>query len=124
MTITSAHRHRLTNASAVEPSFSPSGTRLLYRTTLPGDSGNAIGIINADGTNERQLPVDCGTAGCSHPTFTPDGTHVVAWCPNGVDLCVWTLNGALVRTIDLSHDKDPTNRSGLDFAVSPQGHRI
>jgi Tol biopolymer transport system component len=60
------------------PIWSPDGTQIAFVSTRNGPGGTPYGpdniwVVNADGTNRRQLTTDGGN---SHPTWSPDGTKI------------------------------------------------
>jgi Tol biopolymer transport system component len=61
----------------LDPKVSPDGSRILFERDFPDTS--RVGVVNADGTGERLLPLGCTDpcAGVAAPTWTPDGHHVV-----------------------------------------------
>ncbi|MFN8110934.1 MAG: hypothetical protein U0Y82_13980 [Thermoleophilia bacterium] len=113
------------------PAWSPDGTRIVY-DRLTGSRPNAdIYVMNADGTNQRQLVASRGADG--EPDFTPDGQRVLfsresAKVPRRpaslasdirYNLEIWSVSasgGDLKRL---------TNRKGDDYQprVSPDGTR-
>ncbi|MBN2470577.1 MAG: PD40 domain-containing protein, partial [Anaerolineae bacterium] len=54
---------------------SPDGARVVYAAAREG-SGSGLWLINADGTDERQL-LDCDNAACRNAVWAPDGTQVI-----------------------------------------------
>ena len=66
---------RLTHspASEFDPSWSPDGTRIVYRSDRGDES--AIWVMNADGTGQRRV-----TAGLS-PAWSPDGSSIAFASP-------------------------------------------
>jgi len=56
------------------PSWSPDGTRLAF-TSYRGGSA-ALWVMNADGTNLRQLTPTSSTHGDYFPTWSPDGLRI------------------------------------------------
>jgi Tol biopolymer transport system component len=78
---------RLTHGGAMSPTWSPDGDALAYRN-LPGGviDGGHIFVINADGTNPRQL-----TNGLEEgsPAWSPDGTRIAF--ANTADYSIYTI---------------------------------
>ena len=79
-----------------------------------------------DGTLVARLPESRGT-----PLFSPDGKLVVTQTYHKPNLMVWnTANGALIRTLDGSHDHEikatafSPQRSNLILAAGDEGGRI
>ncbi len=103
---------------AEEPSWSPSGSRILYQT------GCAIWVMNADGSNQRLLvPADnCVSDQLDHPHWSPNGKRIVytafgrAGAGNPV---IHTANA------DGSHDhRVPHTQGGESASFSPDGRYI
>jgi TolB protein len=66
-----------------QPSWSPDGTQLTFirKTAQPSPyGGQAVFVINADGTGERQL-TPWGLRAGHHPDWSPDGTRIL-FCSN------------------------------------------
>ena len=68
-----------------EPAWSPDGAMIAF------ESGNGIGIVNADGTNERTI-----RSRGSQPTWSPDGTQI-AFTDGGIR--VMQADGSGDRTL-------------------------
>lgn len=66
----------LADPGSAAPEWSPDGTKIVFSRET--DSGWAIWIMNADGSDQEQLthPTD-PTPADSDPTWTPDSNHVV-----------------------------------------------
>jgi TolB protein len=64
------------------PAWSPDGTKLAFRSTLHGPSGDygRIFIVNRDGTGLRQLTPEVAATDYKYddgPSWSPDGTRLV-----------------------------------------------
>ena len=58
------------NVNDIQPAWSPDGTQIAFASARVG--GWHIWIMNADGTNVRELPGDLS----QHPAWSPDGTRI------------------------------------------------
>lgn len=68
---------RITPFGGFFPSWSPDGTQLVFDTPYQDPRGaNAIWIINADGTNPRDISVH-GTGEWRDPDWSPDGARIL-----------------------------------------------
>lgn len=96
------------------PRFSPDGTEILFQTAVyPGDQGGIrIGLLNRDGSG-LHWPA-AGADGGQHPTWSPDGEHIVyrrlTWSctyqnPGYGDLWVMRADGSGKRQITFSNGK-------------------
>ena len=62
-----------------EPSFNPSGNRIVYVKSFPGSDTSDLYTIHPDGSNVSRLTGQSGNpfGGVSSPSWSPDGTKVV-----------------------------------------------
>ena len=122
--------------------WSPEGTRIAFRSELPGPFGayGRIWIVNADGTGLRQLsPETADYKYDAQPSWSPDGTRVVfsrsgdlyaikadgtglvqiLTCPLGCDDPAWSPNGQRIAyqmgTSDAHWDVFTMNAGGGDI---------
>jgi Tol biopolymer transport system component len=113
---------RLTHSSAFEfdPSWSPDGTQIAYRSDRGDES--EIWVMNADGTGQRRL-----AAGLS-PAWSPDGLRIAYAspgdipCPPGRGL---RCTGISIMNADGSGQHRVPNTDGGEYpSWSPDGKRI
>jgi TolB protein len=108
---------RLTHTPAFEfdPSWSPDGTQIAYRSDRGEES--EIWVMNADGTHQRRL-----TAGLS-PAWSPDGSSI-AYASPGHDPNP-PLSGISIINADGSGQHRLPNTDGGEYpSWSPDGKRI
>jgi len=113
---------RLTHSPAFEfdPSWSPDGTRIAYRSDRGDES--EIWMMNADGTGQRRL-----TAGLS-PAWSPDGLRITYASPGDI-LCPPgrgpRCTGISIMNADGSGQHRVPNTDGGEYpSWSPDGKRI
>lgn len=71
------NRTNLFTGNVANPSFSPDGTKILFTNSY---GGNRIVVMNADGTNAREIVNDnLGYGGSNDPEWSPDGTRIAYW---------------------------------------------
>ncbi len=125
------------------PSWSPDGTQMVFilvkNPGSPSDPQPEIGIMNADGTNERILTTEDRV----NVRREPDGTTTVletahdanapAWSPvdnriafwSGIENQygqIWVINSDGSGSVELT--EDPTHRNSDDPSWSPDGKNI
>ncbi|TMM25586.1 MAG: hypothetical protein E6F95_01450 [Actinobacteria bacterium] len=108
---------RLTHSPAFEfdPSWSPDGTQIAYRSDRGDES--EIWVMNADGTDQRRP-----TAGLS-PAWSPDGSSI-AFASPGHDPNP-PLSGISIMNADGSGQHRVPNTDGGEYpSWSPDGERI
>jgi Tol biopolymer transport system component len=108
---------QLTHSPAFEfdPSWSPDGTQIAYRSDRGDES--EIWIMNADGTGQRRL-----TAGLS-PAWSPDGSSI-AYASPGHDPNP-PLSGLSIMNPDGSGQHRVPNTDGGEYpSWSPDGKRV
>jgi Tol biopolymer transport system component len=73
----SGAEHALTAGADAEdtPSFSPDGSRVLFRRCPSGGANCRIAVIGADGSGEHDL-TDGSAGSDDYPSFSPDGTRI------------------------------------------------
>jgi dipeptidyl aminopeptidase/acylaminoacyl peptidase len=99
-----------------EPAWSPDGTKIAFRSTLPGPYGDygRIFVINRDGTGLRQLsPETTDYTYDASPSWSPDGTQI-AYSHNGA-LYVINADGNAPTSLGIN---------GMYPAWSPDGSKI
>lgn len=58
-----------------DPCLSPDGTRIAYTGEVPG--GTSVFVMDADGSNKRQIVKDANPWGAIFPDWSPDGRQIV-----------------------------------------------
>jgi Tol biopolymer transport system component len=114
-------RRKLVSRSAFDgsPSWSPDGTKLAFRSVLPGgpypfDEHGRLFIVNRDGTGLRQLtPETTPDSSDDDPSWSPDGTRLI-FSRSGA-LYVINADGTGLTSLGLS---------GRYPSWSPDGGRI
>ena len=106
---------KLTDADGVRyfgPQFSPDGQTVVYDNM---NSKGFIHLMDADGGNQRKLPVKG-----ARPAFSPDGSHIVYHANvDGVDqLMLMTAQGQPLR--QLTH----SDGDNMDASFSPDGRFV
>lgn len=100
------------------PAWSPDGTKLAFRSELPGPFGSygRIFVVNRDGTGLRQLTPEVAATDYKYddgPSWSPDGTRLV-----------FSRTGALSLINADGTGLISTGVSGQDPAWSPDGTQI
>lgn len=127
----------------VRPSWSPDGTQLDFMIvgdpTSPTDPKPQIGIVNADGTNERVLTVEDRTNVCAEhdgttriletahdanaPSWSPVDDRIVMW--SGIETQygqVWSIRADGTESTQLTHETHHSNND--DPSWSPDGTKV
>ena len=104
-----------------DPSFSPDGKLIVFGNSNPApNTGDDIWLMNADGTNKRNLTPLANSP--ANPVFTPDGKRIVFEFNGGGttgDIYVMNLDGSGL------YQPDARRRGGgPGSAVSPDGSKI
>ncbi len=111
------HILRIRGFSAYEPSFAPSGRRLVLYGHRAKHSGGGAGIytVGTDGSHLRQLTHKVETA----PTFSPNGKLIAyqGFARGVVDYAIFVMRS------DGSHSR-MVAPDGIDPTFSPNGRRI
>ena len=114
--------HALTHDNVDEqyPAYSPDGTKIAFVRSTRGlnccpTSQGDVYVMNADGTNVRQLAHDDPAIG--HPTWSPDGTRIAF----EKSYAIWVVNADGTGETAIY---DPPGSFCYDPAWSPDGSRI
>jgi hypothetical protein len=104
----------------VEPSWSPDGSRLAFTR------GGQLLVIDADGSNPREVPRPLGLRTVQQPAWSPDGTELAFTCQVDLghyDICVISPDGSGFRRLTDEHGAaGPTwNPDGSSIAYSRTG---
>jgi Tol biopolymer transport system component len=90
----------------VQPAWSPDGTQIAFASTRPFGSAWHVWVMDADGTNLRQLPGSL----TQHPAWSPDGSRLAGDDGNG-PLYVINSDGTnqqrLTAPASLHYDESP-----------------
>jgi Tol biopolymer transport system component len=93
----------------VHPAWSPDGTQLAFASTRPTGAAWHVWVMNADGTNLRELPDLPGDV-LSNPDWSPDGTRIAVSDGSG-SLVVINADGTNERRLTtpptLLYDESP-----------------
>jgi Tol biopolymer transport system component len=99
----------------LNPSFSPDGSKIVFTSDLYG--GQAIFIMNADGSNQTQLTSNQLN---QYPTFSPDGSKIIFTSSREGNYGIFIMN------VDGSNQTQLTFSSGPNTypKYSPDGSKI
>jgi Tol biopolymer transport system component/serine/threonine protein kinase len=110
---------RLTNQNAYYPAWSPDGKNILF-ASQPSGRGFHLFVVNADGTNPKELTKHDNKLGYAYPSWSPDGKKI-AWSDHvGNALEVYTADA------DGKNAKRITKLGGMNRypAWSSDGQRV
>ncbi len=69
------HLKAIPNVDGWDPAWSPDGKKILYGS-LQGGGGFRVYVMDADGSNPKQLTTNGNVVGFVYPSWSPDGKHV------------------------------------------------
>ncbi|CAN5488682.1 hypothetical protein BH10ACT2_BH10ACT2_12930 [soil metagenome] len=104
---TGANRVQLTDDGGFDPTFSPDGKRIVYRTLTGADDGE-LWVMDADGSNLHNIVNDPDFSDWG-PAWSPDGT-MIAFNSNrlgGHVIWVMDADGSNQRSITRGHGEYP-----------------
>ena len=123
---------RITSGMAFDsqPRFSPDGKRIAFVSDRDGSEN--VWVANADGSEPRKLSSDSGTVEFASPSWSPDGTHVVAsrtkWGLRTFELWAYHVDGGRgVQITEAKRDSDtPSDEraNALGPVYSPEGRYL
>ena len=68
-------------------SWSPDGTKILFRSWRTGTGEGEVWVMDADGSNQRQLTYEPSASKTA--SLAPTGGHPIAWSPDGTRVLFW-----------------------------------
>ncbi|WP_448699304.1 hypothetical protein ACFGVR_20180 [Mucilaginibacter sp. AW1-3] len=98
------------NLTSTDASWSPDGTKIVFCNNT--GTGNKIFIINADGTDLKQITFDSGTQ--RFPTFSPDGKKLLFESSGGAFAIASTYQLHTIN-VDGTNEKQLTNFYTLNY---------
>ncbi len=123
---------RITSGMAFDsqPRFAPDGERIAFVSDRDGSEN--VWVANADGGEPRKLSSDSGTVEFASPSWSPDGTHVVAsrtkWGLRTFELWAYHLDGG--RGVQITEAKSGADTrsderaNALGPVYSPEGRYL
>jgi TolB protein len=102
-----------------QPSFSPTGRRIVFVRYLPRSRRTQIFLASANGSRVRQLTHG---AGATSPTFSPSGREIAFVRTDDSDIYTLRLDGSHVRQLTRARAPPGSWYGVPDF--SPSGRRI
>jgi Tol biopolymer transport system component len=63
-------------SNVLDYTVAPNGHMIAYSVSRSSDGGSDIWLIDADGSNRREL-IDCPDGACSRPAWAPDGQRLI-----------------------------------------------
>lgn len=104
--------------------WSPDGSRIAFNRTPVGLTDKQhLYVMNADGSDPRELPMGTDTAYANNPIWSPDGTRIAfrRWDTNGIIQPIGVLSLATGRVEEVGPYPGP---DGVGFDWSPDGREI
>lgn len=123
---------RITSGMAFDsqPRFAPDGKRIAFVSDRNGSEN--VWVAHADGSEPRKLSSDSGTVEFASPSWSPDGTHVVAsrtkWGLRTFELWAYHVDGG--RGVQLTEAKSGADTPSVERAnalgpvYSPEGRYL
>ena len=141
MDATGANKTALTPlpSQAFGPAFSPDGSSIAYSDYPAGNGGPSplvgieVYVMNADGTNKRQLTTTTvnGTTKTAtvirwsnRPAYSPDGTKIVYSSTQSGNSEIWDMNADGTDPRQLTVNTDPKGPDANFPSYSPDGTKI
>src|SRR5438552_3092783 len=107
------HRRQITHDGGFDPTFSPDGSRIVFRLLLAADDGE-IWVMDAAGGHRHDLVNDPDFSDWG-PAWSPDGREIAFDSNRRVGLAIWLMNA------DGSNQRIVTRSHGEYAAWSPDG---
>ena len=103
------------NSDDMEPSWSPDGSQIAFASTRPFNESWHIWVMNADGSDLRQVTDEFSTA----PAWSPDGSRI-AYVGAGGSISVVNADGSDARRVTFP----PSSYSDERPSWSPDGSKL